>query len=58
MAAMREFTCKEGLLLKEEPKLGKWKKRWMVLRVNERGDPSLYYYKVLIYLRVFIANSP
>lgn len=50
MAAMREFTCKEGLLLKEELKLGKWKKRWMVLRVNERGDPSLYYYKVCLLL--------
>jgi len=50
LMAARGFTCKEGLLLKEEPKLGKWKKRWMVLRVNERGDPSLYYYKVDDYI--------
>jgi len=46
----KEFTCKEGLLLKEEQKLGKWKKRWMVLRVNEKGDPSLYYYQVDDYI--------
>lgn len=47
MDGVREFTCKEGLLLKEEQRLGKWKKRWMVLRVNEKGDPSLYYYQVI-----------